>query len=136
MIHVKVNAKGTLGSIEKIIDGIDEAVERGLSRTAFKGQEVAKSKSKGSVSKAIGVSQTQDGYELQARAPHSVFVERGRGPVQAKPGGVLRFVVAGRVVFAKRVRAARPRPFMAPAHRVMNKSRFVEQELSTLIRGA
>ena len=136
MIGFKVTSKAALKSLDSIISGIDAAIDEGLSRTAFKGQAVAQSKSKGSVSKAIGVTQTQNGYELQARAPHSVFVEHGRGPVQAKPGGVLRFVVGGRVVFAKRVGAARARPFMAPAARVMNRSSFVEKSLSSLIRGA
>ena len=136
MINIKVTSKSALRSIQSIIDGIDSAVEAGLSRTAFKGQEVARSKSKGSVARAIGVTQTRAGYELQARAPHSVFVENGRGPIEAQPGHFLRFTVGGRVVFAKRVRAARARPFMAPAARVMNRSRFVEKSLSSLIRGA
>lgn len=135
MIGARVNAKKALTQFDRFVDNLDEAVDRGLSQTAFKGQTVAKSKSKGSISASIGVTQTQKGYDLQARAPHARWVEQGRGPVNAKQSGFLRFVVAGRVVFAKRVRAARPRPFMAPASRVMQRSRFVETSLARLARG-
>jgi hypothetical protein len=136
MISVNTNAKSTLRTFDGIISGFDAAVERGLSKTAFKGQSVAKAKSKGSVSASVGVTQTPDGYELQARAPYARFVEYGRGPVVAQGNGFLRFEVGGRVVYTRRVRAARPRPFMAPAKRVMSTSRFVEMSLAQLMRGA
>lgn len=135
-MSAKVDAKRALATFDRIISGFDAAVERGLSKTAFKGQAVAKSKSKGSVAASVGVTQTPEGYELQARAPHAWFVEHGRGPVEAQGNGFLRFVVGGRVVYTRRVRAARPRPFMAPASRSMSTSHFVEMSLAQLMRGS
>lgn len=135
MITARVNAKKTLGQIDRVVSGLDAAVDRGLSQTAFKGQSVAKAKSKGSVAASIGVTQTREGYELQARAAHAWWVEHGRGPIVARPGSALRFVVSGRVVFCRSVKAARPRPFMAPAHKVMSRSRFVERSFAQLARG-
>lgn len=135
MTQVRINAKKALSQLDRFVSGLDAAVDRGLMQTAFKGQAVAKSKSKGSVSASVGVTQTRDGYELQARAPHARWVEQGRGPVRARPGGFLRFVVGGRVLFRREVGPARPRPFMAPANRVMQRSRFVESSLARLARG-
>lgn len=49
--------------------------------------------------------------------PYARHVEFGRGPVVARPGKVLRFEIGGRVLYRKRVRAARPRPFLFAAAR-------------------
>ena len=135
MISVRVHAKKALARWSRFASGFLPAVERGLSQTAFRRQRVAQSKSKGSVSRSVGVRQTPGGYELSARAPHAGFVEHGRGPVEASSGKVLRFVVNGRVFFRKRVGPARARPFMAPAARAMNTPRFVEMSLARLARG-
>jgi len=134
MIGVSVKSKKAAAQLGRFISGLDSAIDRGLMQTAFKGQSVAKSKSKGSVAASVGVTQTKAGYELQARAPHARWVEDGRGPVVAKRAKMLRFEVGGRVLFRKRVGPARARPFMAPAARVMGKSRFVEMSLSSLAR--
>ena len=136
MNRIRINAKRTITQLDKIIAGLDEAVERGLSQTAFKGAAAAKSKTKGSVAASIGVRQTRDGYDVEARAPHARFVENGRGPVVAKKGHFLRFVVGGRVVFARRVRAVRARPFMRSAVKVMSAAHFVETSLERLVRGS
>lgn len=135
MTTVRVNAKKALGQFSRFVTGFDAAIERGLSQTAFKGQTVAKAKSKGSVAASIGVAQTREGYELQARADHAFWVEHGRGPIVARPGSVLRFVTSGRVVYCRSVKAARPRPFMAPAHKVMNRSRLVDKSIAQLAMG-
>jgi hypothetical protein len=134
MIEVSAGTRGALAALQKFIDGLSPALERGLSQTAFRGQKVAVSRSNGSVAAGVGVSATPDGYELQARAPHSVFVERGRGEVHAAPGKYLRFEVGGRVVFARKVRPARPRPFMAPARAAMAKSTLVVASVERLVR--
>ena len=53
---------------------------------------------------------------LIARAKHSVYVEKGTKAheIVARAGGVLRFVIGGRVVYARRVNhpGTQPRPFM------------------------
>src|SRR5688500_16842391 len=35
--------------------------------------------------------------------PYARYVEFGRGPISARPGGYLRFTIGGRVIYAKRV---------------------------------
>lgn len=47
----------------------------------------------------------------------ATWVEKGRGPVHARPGGMLRFRIkgVGPYIFTKSVGPARPRPFMAPS---------------------
>ncbi len=133
--NVRVNGKKATTSIEKIINGLDEAIERGLAQTAFKGQALAVKKTKGSVAASIGVRQTRQGYELQARSPHAAYVEHGRGSITARKGHFLRFEVSGRVVFARRVKGVRARPFMRPAANLMHNANFVEVSLAKLMRG-
>ncbi len=45
------------------------------------------------------------------------WIEFGRGPVHARPGGSLKFQIKGkgRVIYAKSVRSAPARPFMGPS---------------------
>ena len=58
---------------------------------------------------------TSDGisvtYRITNQAPYWKFVTQGRGPIVARPGRVLRFVIDGVVYFRKRVRAAKANPF-------------------------
>lgn len=136
MTTVKINSRRATSALDKLIGGISAAVDRGLQQTAFKGQALAVKRSKGTVAASIGVRQTQQGYELQARSPHAAYVEYGRKAIVARSGRFLRFVVAGRVVFARRVKAARARPFMRPAAQLMNNAHFVEMSLDKLVRSA
>ena len=132
--RVKINSGRATSALGKIVGGLGAAVDRGLQQTAFKGQALAVKRSKGTVAASIGVQQTREGYELQARSPHAAYVEHGRKAIVARPGHFLRFVVAGRIVFARRVKAARARPFMRPAAQLMNNAHFVEMSLEKLIR--
>lgn len=43
--------------------------------------------------------------EVKTNRPYAQWVNDGRGPVVAKPGGVLVFEVGGKTVFARKVRA-------------------------------
>jgi len=54
-------------------------------------------------------------YLVRATARHAPWVERGRGPVEAKQAKALRFEVEGRILFRRRVGPARARPFLRPA---------------------
>jgi len=55
-------------------------------------------------------------YGPRKRQPAD-WVEHGRGPVNARAGGMLKFQIKGRgpVIYAKSVGPARPRPFMQPS---------------------
>lgn len=55
------------------------------------------------------------GGDLVADTEYAQFVESGRGPVEARDGGMLRFVSNGTVFYRKRVGPAAPRPFMRNA---------------------
>lgn len=74
---------------------------------------------------ALGRSIREDGglftgilnYQIKvsANTPYALFVHEGtraHGPVRAK---ALRFVIGGRVIFAKRVRGVKARPFLRNA---------------------
>lgn len=58
--------------------------------------------------------QAADSYRITNRTPYLKFVLRGRRAVRARPGGVLRFVIGGRVLFRKRVGPARANPYDRP----------------------
>jgi len=54
--------------------------------------------------------------EVRSAAPWSRYLEHGRGPIEAAPGRVLRWVSpTGAVIYARRVGPAAAQPFMAPA---------------------
>lgn len=65
-------------------------------------------------------------YHIQNHTPYLPYVLNGRGPVEARPGGYLRFSVGGVVFFRKRVRAARANNFPPRA-----KAK-VQQQLDTM----
>lgn len=136
MIALRTDGSAAVESLQKIIDGLDEAVTDGLELVGDVGQDAARAKAgPGNLSNTIELRPAGDGWDLAASAPYAGYVERGRGPVVARKGGVLRFEVAGRVIFRPRVGPARPRPFMRPAAAVMSRSQFVERSVDDLVRG-
>ena len=79
------------------------AVWKGITKASIQKQPVVVSAGMVSVTVSVGV--------LWAW-----WLEHGRGPIEARPGGVLRFVARdGTIVFAKRVGPAAAQPFMQPA---------------------
>lgn len=62
---------------------------------------------------------------VRAGAPHSKWVEDGRGPVVAR-GRALRFMVGGRVVYARRVGPARGQHVMKRALQA-NRGRIISR---------
>lgn len=54
---------------------------------------------------------TSASFRITNTTPYIRFVTEGRGPVEAKPGKMLRFVINGRVFFRKRVGPAKANPF-------------------------
>lgn len=115
---------GASGIIQRhLMSGVSDAgryVERGAKDTApvVTGEY---RRGIGTQASAIGGGGAQ--AIVRASAPHSKWVEDGRGPVVAR-GKALRFEVGGRVVFAKRVRAARGQHIMRNALS-RNRSRII-----------
>ena len=136
MISVSVDVQKALASLEAIISGLDNAVDKGLEQTAAVGQWQARLRSKGSVRKSIVTQRNGQGFDVSAMAPHAYWVEHGRKGFKAKNAKALRFEVGGRVIFRKSVGPAAPRPFMQPAADIMARSNFVEKSIDELIRGA
>lgn len=134
MISLKVDARGAIDTLNNLINGLSDAVVEGMVAVAEEGQNVAQKRSKGSVRKGIEVKRRGRNVSLVSSAPWSSIVEHGRGPVYAKDGDFLRFMVGGRVVFTKRVGPARPRPFMRPAGVVMTRSVAVDKSIEDLLR--
>lgn len=56
-------------------------------------------------------SQATAEYTIKNEAPQLKYVLQGRGPVHAKPGKMLRFVIDGRVFFRVSVKGAKANPF-------------------------
>lgn len=134
MISLTVDSKDAIATLRRLIDGLDDAVMDGMLEAAQEGEDVAQKRSKGSVRKGVDVHRRGRAVSLVATAPWSGIVEHGRGAVHAKGDGFLRFEVGGRVVFAKRVGPARPRPFMKPAGVTMQKSMAVDEAIERLVR--
>lgn len=136
MIDITIDAKAIVADLDRIIDGLQDAVTDGLDATAMAGRQEAMARSKGSVRKSIVVERDRNDVSLSALAPHAKYVEYGRGPIKAKEGSFLRFVSRGRVIYAKSVGPAKPHPFMGPARVIMNDTRLIERSIEELIRGA
>jgi hypothetical protein len=130
---ITTNTRRAIGTLSRIIGGLDAAVEAGLEALAERGADVARAKSTGSVRGSIVTRKVGSSVEIAATAPHATFVEHGRGAIVAK-GKALRFEVNGTVVFAKRVGPARARPFMAPAGVAMTREATMSDEIAKLIR--
>jgi hypothetical protein len=61
-------------------------------------------------------------YRVVVDKSYAVFIEFGRGPVEAQDAEALRFTVDGETVFAKSVGPAPAQPFMRPAIREANRN--------------
>ncbi len=81
--------------------------------------------------KWIPVSQTR--AKVVAQKPYGGWVEYGRGPVHARPGGFLRFVINGAVFFRKSVGPAAARPFMRPARERAEHTAFQSAEAMVVV---
>ena len=69
---------------------------------------------RGQTSEVRGAGGTLIGV-VGTNVPYARAVHDGRGPVEARPGGVLRFVIRGKVLYRKRVGPAKANPFMRNA---------------------
>lgn len=58
-------------------------------------------------------------YRITNDTPHLRYVLHGRGPIVAKRGRALRFVVRGQVLFRTRVGPASPNPFPRRVRQIM-----------------
>ena len=64
-------------------------------------------------------SPTQAEYRITNATPHIGYVLKGRDPVEAKPGKMLRFEIDGQVFYRKRVGGADANPFDERVRREM-----------------
>jgi hypothetical protein len=103
-------------AIDAVLAGLDDALERALDEAAERAANVARKRAPGDLARAVRVRRVGAlEREIIVDAPGAAAVEQGRGPVDARSGGVLRFTVNGATVFARHVGAAKAHPFMAPA---------------------
>lgn len=117
-----VETSKTVDSLDKIIGNLLKFEQNVLKDITDLGKKVAQSKSKGSLRRAISIdSEGISEKNLVAAKPYAAFIENGRGIVKPKTKKVLRFVINGKVVFAKSVGPVKPRPFMKPAGRTMRE---------------
>lgn len=101
--------KNQTGSLERSIQGRTI----GWSGDTYKAEIIADAKS-----------------STKGRAHYASFVENGRGPITAPDGAVLRFVIGGRIIFRRSVKAATALPFMHLAFYKCEAVMFREVETS------
>lgn len=65
-----------------------------------------------SITNTVTVSPMVTNVKVGTNVPYAKYVEFGRGPVHARPGGFLRFEIGGRVIYARSVGPARAKPFL------------------------
>lgn len=117
---------------------IHQEMLAGMTRVALTiegtGKELVPVKS-GHLRRSISHNITAQGASIVARVgtnvPYAIYVEEGRGPVEAGPGRMLRFEIGGQVFYRKRVGPAKAKPFMKPAL-TQNRARIVA-EFSTAV---
>lgn len=123
--------------LDRIIAGLDAAVAEGLDGAALYVAGVARRGTKGNLAASITVRRTgANERTIGTDLPYAAFVENGRPAIEAAPGKMLRFEVAGRVVFCKRVGPAAAQHFMAHAADAADQHahKFIEAAINRLIK--
>lgn len=135
-MKINVDAKNVIKSFTKLINGFDSAIDNALQEIVNIGVETAKSKTKGNLAKSIGADKKGNDYELIADKNYAIYVENGRGAIKAKTEKGLVFVINGRKIYTKQVRAAKAQPFMKPAGSKMNSvsGRIVIKHINKFLR--
>lgn len=130
-----INTSGTVNDINRIINGLDRLAENVLKRTLQAGQDAAKSMVKGKLTDSLEKKILGHQGSLKTTKHYAKFVENGRGPITAKKGKVLRFKIAGQIIFAKHVKGVKPRPFMKAAGESMisKVTQIIKSEWDKLI---
>ncbi len=103
--------------LDALIAGLDAAVGRALDKTAEAVRRGAAARTKGQLAQSIHVLADSAGSvqfrEILADKPYAQFVENGRRAFEMRDK-ILHFVINGRDVFCRSVKAAKARPFMKP----------------------
>ena len=107
---------------DAIANGAQRVTENVIAATARMAQSTRAFKDvTGDLRRSIkGTTGTLGGF-VTAGSSHAGYVEYGNAPrggdgfIYPKSGKFLKFAIAGRTVFAKRVRATQARPYMQPA---------------------
>lgn len=157
MIRIKntVNAKEAINALDFLIDNWDAALEEALAEIAEIGQEVAQQKAKGKIKESIEIKKTKNGFTLTADKEYAGYVEDGHGvikprrakllkiPIKSGGGGFLRRLVnliLGKkndgFIYVKSVRPVKPKPFMLPAQKAMERSalKTLESKVKGIIK--
>ena len=123
--------------IDRIINGWEAAVEQGLDNAAAYGAYVARRATTGKLAASITVRRDGTGKRtIGTDLPYAGFVENGRPGFSAAPGKVLRFEIAGRVVFCKSVGPAAAQHYMQRGRDAIDQHahKFIEAALERLVK--
>lgn len=126
-----------LDELDRIIAGLDDAIEEGLDAAARYVCGVARRGTKGKLAASITVRRDGKGARtIGTDLPYAYFVEHWRPAMTAAPGKVFRFEVAGKVVFCKHVRAVPGQYYMANAEDAgeQHGHKFIEAAINRLIK--
>ena len=115
--------------ITKTITGFDAAVTSALDEAAARGLAIAKGLTYGALANSLLIQSPEPNERIIRWAKanfYGLFVENGRDGFgvknkKRKKRKALCFYVNGAFVFAARVKAAEPRPFLAPAAQALEE---------------
>jgi len=123
--------------IDRLLDGLYFAVSDGLDGAATYVVGVARRGTKGNLAASIAVRRDNAHHRtIGTDLFYAKFVENGRPGFSASPGKVLRFEIAGRVIFCRSVGPAAAQHFMANARDAAKQHahKFVEAAVNRLIK--
>lgn len=111
---VNVRAAVRAGMRRGVSMGVKEGAAEARARHRFKNRTGNLERS--ILGEVTGSSDDEHRGRIAAWRKYASFVENGRGPVVAKNGKALRFVIGGQVFFRRSVKAASALPFMGVAY--------------------
>lgn len=123
----------------EILSYTQNALDTALRETVAEAQKNHTFKSQtGRLEKAIRFRRSGFVGTIKADTKYAAYVEYGNDPgggyIYPKNGKFLRFRIAGRWVFARRVKAHGPMPFMAPA--LVHGTQFLQRALLDVVSTA
>lgn len=142
LVHIDLSA--LLKSLSRYQSGIEAAIEAGLTDAAEQGAAIARTalgKSGELAKNTVAYKNSALDQGIIANKFYASWVEYGNGSpgsrIYPTKSSCLHFFVHGQEIFAKWVRASKPRPFMATAliFEQNNASEIVKQHIDSFLKG-
>jgi len=112
-MKIEVNMQQTLDGLDAYLKSYEKQVKRALNLAGKAVAQEESKRTKGQLSKSF-ITKNSGNFtqEIVNTKPYAYFIENGRGPVFAKNGHSLKFIINGQTLFRKSVGPAKPQPFV------------------------